>query len=369
MIKKLNSLTILFIITVIMVLLMLVTIYRTQETTDDFSLLFPGLFKQLSDVDTITFNSTQDQFTLFKEGEDWFVRERWNYPADFNEVKRALIDIAEAKILERKTDKPEQHMMLGVEGSDGESVEITMFDKDVQLAGLVLGSQRQTNVQAGPQQFYVRRSGEDRTWLAEGYFNFSPVMLNWIKTEVINIARERVAKVSIIQPGGATATIINLGQKDKFGTPASREKTIFKYEQLGYDIAGSLYQLRMEDVQPVDDFSRGNAEVVTAEFTTFDGLKVISETSFNDGYYYATFRAEYDEAAIDTAPADIQKLDVLKTADEVKQEVESLNKLLSPWVYRLGGFVGTNLMRAKSDMVTESSDIIPMPADITGFGP
>jgi len=370
MMKKLNSLTVLFIITTVMVLLMLITIQRPNDSQDDEGLLFPELFEQLSAVDTISVKSSQEEFTLYKQGEDWFIKERWNFPADFNLVKRALIDISEAKILERKTDKQEQLMLLGLEGMDegGESVHITMLQGQESVAGLILGRERELGQTGGARQFYVRRAGENRAWLAEGYLNINPLMLNWIKSEVINIARERIAQVNIIQPNGDTATLISLGKKDKFGTPEELDKTVFKYAQLGYDIAGSLNQLKMEDVLPESDFDRGDSEVVTAEFLTFDGLKIITETSFNadDGMYYSILRAT--ESASGAAPKDIQALNVLKTAEQVTEEIATLNKQFDSWVYRFGGFVGTNLMRSEQDMVTKSDKVIPMPADVTGFG-
>jgi len=368
MIKKLNSLTILFIVTIVMVVLMMITIQRPNDVSEDYSILFPELFEQLSGVDTIKFKSAQDEFTLFKQDEDWLVKERWSFPADFNLVKRALIDIAEAKILERKTDNAEHHLLLGVEGVEdgGESIQVTLLNGEQQVADLILGTEREIANNTGPRQFYVRRSNEDRVWLAEGYLNINPLMLNWIKSEVTNIDRARIAQVNIIQPNGQTATIVNIGKKDKFGVPEMMEKTIFKYDQLGYDIAGTLNQLRMEDVQPLTDFSRGDSEVVTAEFITFDGLKVITETSFIDGFYYTMFRAEYDASAVQAAPEDIQQLDVLKTAALVKQEADTITEELKPWVYRFGGFVGTNMMRAEADIITKSDQVIPMPADITG---
>ncbi|MDC9724567.1 MAG: DUF4340 domain-containing protein [Gammaproteobacteria bacterium] len=370
MIKKLNSLTVLFIITVVMVLLMLITIQRPSNTSDDEGLLFPELYGQLNGVDTIKIKSSQDEFTLYKEGEDWFIKERWSFFADFNLVKRALVDLSEAKILERKTDKPEQLAVLSLEGMEqgGESIHINLLQGEEVVAGLVLGRERELGQTGGERQFYVRRAGEERAWLAEGYLNINPLMLNWIKSEVINIARERIAQVNIIQPNGSTATIISLGQKDKFGTPEDRDETVFKYAQLGYDIAGSLFQLKMEDVQPASDFSRGESEIVTAEFLTFDGLKIITETSFDseDGYYYSTIRAE--SSVLGDAPKDIQALNVLKTADQVQEEITVLNKQFDSWVYRFGGFVGTNLMRSEADMVTQSGKAIPMPADVTGFG-
>lgn len=368
--KKLNSLTILFIITVVMVLLMLMTLQRPNESQDDEGLLFPDLYDQLSGVDTITVKSLQDEFTLYKNGEDWFIKERWDFPADFNLVKRALIDLSEAKILERKTDKPEQFSILSLEGmeQDGESIHITMLNGEEVVAGLILGRERELSQTGGARQFYVRRAEENRSWLAEGYLNINPLMLNWIKTDVINIARERIAQVNIIQPNGEQATLINLGKKDKFGTPEDLDKTVFKYAQLGYDIAGSLFQLKMEDVLPLSDFSRGQSEVVTAEFLTFDGLKVITETSFNDddGFYYTTLRAE--GSPVSDAPDDIQALNVMKTAEQVTEEIAMLNTQFDSWVYRLGGFVGTNLMRSEEDMVTKSEKVIPMPVDVTGFG-
>lgn len=372
MTKKLDSLTTLLIITVLMVVLMLVTIYRADEDQDDYGLLFPELFEQLSEVDTVRFSSSEDQFTLKREGEDWFIAEHHNYLANFDEVKRMLIDIAEAEIIEAKTDNPEDYYILGVEGAQpfepsGSSVQIDFVSGDDVLAGLVLGQQRQLNTQAGPAQFYVRRAGESKSWLAEGYLQLSPVMLNWIQAEIIDVARERVASVEIVQPDGSQITLISLG-KDKFGTPEARENTRFKYQQLGYDIAGSLHQMRMEDVSPVADFSRGDADVVTARFTTFDGLVVTAETSFIDGFYFSTFTAAFDASVIQAAPKAIQEAEVLLSEADVQAEVAKLNQRLAPWVYKVSGFVGTNLMRAKGDVVVETGNVIPMPPDMMGFG-
>lgn len=369
MIKKLNSLTILFFITVMMVILMLLTLQRPSNSNDDDGLLFPDLFGQLNSVDTLKFKSNQDEFTLYKQGEDWFIKERLSYPADFDLVKRTLIDLSDTKILERKTNNPEQYPVLGVDSMDegGESLTLSLLSGDQTVAGLILGNERETTASIGAKQFYVRRANEASALLAEGYLNINPVMLNWIKSEVINIARERIAKVNIIQPTGQAARLVNLGKKDKFGTPESLDKTVFKYEQLGYDIAGTLFQLRMEDVLAASDFSRGDAEVVTAEFITFDGLKVVTETSFDDGSYFTVFKANYDANAIKPAPEDIQKLNVLKKPEQVQAEAAKINSDLKPWVYRFGGFVGTNLMRAKSDMVTETNKVIPMPIDVMGI--
>jgi hypothetical protein len=143
---------------------------------------------------------------------------------------------------------------------------------------------------------------------------------------------------------------------------------MFKYQQLGYDIAGSLHQMRMEDVSPVTEFSRGEADEVTARFTTFDGLVVTAKTSFMDGFYFSTFSTDFDASVIQPAPKAIQEADVLLSAEEVQAEVAKLNKRLAPWVYKVSGFVGTNLMRAKGDVVVQSNNVIPMPADMTGFG-
>lgn len=374
MIKKRNSLTVLFIITVLMVLLMLVTIYRAEDNKDEYGLLFPELFQQLSDVDHIRFASGEGDFTLQREGEDWFLPEYYNYPANYDEVKRMLIDLSEAKILERKTSDPEKYAVLGVEGPNpevpgGESLKVSLLDGEESITGLILGEQREVTMAAGPKQFYVRRAGEEESWLAEGYLQINPVMLNWIQSEIINLARERIARVEITQPNGNSVVLVNLGEKDKFGTPQSGDKTVFKYPQLGYDIAGSLHQMRLEDVKPVAEFDRGDADVVTAEFMTFDGLVVTAKTSFVDGFYFTTLSAAFDPAAIQPAPKDIQELDVTKKPDEVRAEVEALNERLAPWVYRVSGFVGTNLMRAKDDIVTERSEVIPMPPDMSGFGP
>jgi hypothetical protein len=125
----------------------------------------------------------------------------------------------------------------------------------------------------------------------------------------------------------------------------------------------------MEDVLPKKDFNRGDADVVIARFITFDGLVITTKTSFIDGFYYTTLSADYQPELISEASDDIKSLDVLKSEEQVKTEADALNKKLSDWVYRVSGFTGTNLMRAKADIVTEKNNVIPMPADLNGFGP
>lgn len=366
MLKKLDSFSVLALVTAVMVVLMFFTIYFSEDNSENFSPLFPELAGQLSQINKITLNSLDsDMFTLMRdEGqEDWTLVEHYNYPADFRLVRRMMVDIADAIILEEKTDNPEEHTVIGVTAPEagGQGVEINMYRDDKLVSGLLLGRERGIPSDAGPRQFFVRRAGEQESWLVQGYLQFSPSLLNWINGEIMSVDRERIAQVDIKQPSGQTATLINLGEKDRFGTPEAREETVFRYEQLGFDIAGSLYQLRLEDVQPVEDFSRGDVEVVQAEFLTYDGLKIISQTSFNDGFYFSTFRAEYDSSATDAVPEAIAALDTLKSSEEVEAEVAQLNAHLSPWVYRLGGFVGTNLMRARDDIVTERDNVIPMP--------
>ena len=151
MTKKFNSLTILFIVTVLMVLLMLVTIYRTDDNDDDYGLLFPDLFSELSQVDSIEFSSGEDQFSLQRQGEDWFIPQHYNYPANFDEVKRMLIDLSEAKLMEKKTNNPEQYPILGVDGAkpetpDGDSIKVILKEGDEAIAGLLLVKQRDVTV-------------------------------------------------------------------------------------------------------------------------------------------------------------------------------------------------------------------------------
>ncbi len=372
--KKINSFTILLALTILMVILMLITIQRPNTNSDDYSLLYPDLLAELSDIDQVKFKAVgQEAFTLEKKESDWFVKERWGYLADFNKVKRALIDIAEARILEQKTSDPTYYGILGVanidEGSDATARQVTLLSKGKVVADLIVGNQRETNSTSGPSQYHVRKVEGAESWLVQGYLQLNPVILNWVQGEIFHVARERVQQVTISQPNGQTAVVQNIGEKNKFGVPNMPAGTSFKYPQLGYDIAGTIHELQLEDMQPIADFSRGDVDVVKAEFVTFDGLKINSETSFIDGQYFATFKARFDASAVQSAPEAIQTMDVLKTAEQVQAEVVAINEKVSPWAYRLAGFVGTNLMRAEADIVTKSEQSIPMPADVTGgFG-
>ena len=87
---------------------------------------------------------------------NWTVTERRGYPADASKVRKLLLELSDAKIVEEKTANPANYAILGVEdptdGSTG-GVEIgiiTPAKKRVLIAGKMAGSGSYVRVAGNP---------------------------------------------------------------------------------------------------------------------------------------------------------------------------------------------------------------------------
>ena len=64
----------------------------------------------------ITGPGNMPQVTLERRPEGWGVVQRQHYPANVGTIRSLLLDLSEAKLLERKTRDPAQHAQLGLGG-------------------------------------------------------------------------------------------------------------------------------------------------------------------------------------------------------------------------------------------------------------
>lgn len=328
--------------------------------------IFPVLATRASDVAEITVKS-KDAEVVLKRAESkagaakdaapsWTVASKSNYPADASKVRDAVISLNELRVVDQKTQKPENYAFLGVtdpESKDSPSRLVTLKDAAGQvLVGAVLGNtvpvtgaprgETKTNV-------YLRRAGEAQAYQAEGRLDprasFDPDPLSWLDRDVISVDVPRVKSVTITHPDG-TRTRIEKDSKDakEFtvqGVPTGRE---LKYAGAASPTAGALSRVNLDDVLPVQQASEGATPTGSAEYVTFDGLIVTVETSTKAGTGWATFAARYEEPDLDPVPSNqpppaaTDGAEKQKKADEVRKEADELNRKLTAWAYALPEF-------------------------------
>ena len=128
--------------------------------------LHPGLIDRLNDIGRVHLKSAEHETILVRDHDAWKVENRDGFPAEFAHVKRAVLQMAELKLVEEKTTIPENYPRIGVadidsDEADGTLIELTT-DTNEAIAALLIGNALNTGAQ---KQHYVRKLGDQQSWL------------------------------------------------------------------------------------------------------------------------------------------------------------------------------------------------------------
>ncbi len=318
--------------------------------------LFPGLADKINDASQIIVARKSETVTIDKKGDTWVVAEKHDYPAAFDKVRKLLVDLTELRPLEQKTSNPVLFRDLELEDLSqpaAKSALVTVKAASGQdLAALYVGKERLARGGTGGDATYVRKSGENQTWLARGRLALENGAIGWLDRQILDVPHERVAKAVIAQPnGGPVVTVTRAKATDKdfalAGMPKGKKA---KSEWDVNQVASPLESLELDDVLPAADVAVPDKGGY-AEFDTFDGLVVRIDLAPKDDKTWVRLSAKYVAPA--TAPTDDEtKAGKLKSADDVKKEVEALNAKAASWAYRVPDWK-LDILRKKVDDLVE----------------
>jgi hypothetical protein len=174
---------------------------RTPEATG--AALFPGLAARIADVSTVTIRrgATTPSVELRRKGAAWTVAERSDYPADVGKLRRLLLSLADARIVEEKTADPANYAALGVEdaatpGAVGTEVRFTV-DAAAPAAqrGVIIGKSTGDGA-------YVRLAGTARSELVTPGISVETNPQYWIDTRLLDVAPAAIAALEVHPAAG-----------------------------------------------------------------------------------------------------------------------------------------------------------------------
>src|SRR5262249_14864980 len=100
-----------------------------------------------------------------------------------------------------RTTDPEQYARLGVEdanGKTGTSNLLRILDTSGKpIVSVIVGHRRVRTQGNVPEQVYVRRPGENQSWLAEGSLQADADPQLGLERDIMNIAHDRIANVAV----------------------------------------------------------------------------------------------------------------------------------------------------------------------------
>jgi uncharacterized protein DUF4340 len=297
----------------------LVTGDRAVTPMPQAQLVFPKLASQLGDLAwmRISRGNAKTDFNLIAGR--WTVVEKGNYPAAPGKVRRLLLGLAGLTLIEPKTARPELFARLDLDDpSNGKSTLVGLQDRTGKMvAELIIGKMRHDRLGGGNDGVYVRKPGEDRTWLARGSLDLPRDLVDWLDRRIVDIPAARIASVTLTAPdGGVLALRRDPGGKFAVADPPEDKK--FKDAAALAAPAGVLTGLELDDVKPATELRPPSSGVTTAEFATSDGLSLTLRL-FGSG--------KADWVAVSAAGA----------GDAALKEAAMLNGKLARWVYAIPG--------------------------------
>jgi hypothetical protein len=309
--------------------------------------LLPQLASQLNDVTAIVLEPAGgDAFRLERTEDSWRTPEKHGYRVDPGQVRRLLVRLADARIVETKTANPALHDRLGVEDLDGRPGSGVRLGLEGPAAAVpLLIGQRETR---GLRGTYVRRGDEATALLVDQDLQPEREALDWLERDVLDIPPEEIEALEIVRPDGETLDI----DRDELG--------IFRIARLpeGYRPSGPtaadamgrvLSGLRLDDVRPLEGWAPEDPPSI-ATFRLRDGL-VIEARSWESlrpesgATFWTAFSARHAPAG-DDAPA----------ADAVSERAAELNERLGAWLYRLPAWKHEQLTRRRADLLLPLED-------------
>jgi hypothetical protein len=331
-------------------------------------------------------------FVVTRENDAWGAADKGGYAVDVGKVKQLVLALSEMSVIEEKTKKADQYKKLGVEEiteAEAASKRVTLEDKSGKVvADVLIGKPKVTRNFGGKPSVYVRRFGEAQAYEVNGQVNVDVTAANWLDREISKIESARVREVTTTHTDGTQLVVKKDVPEDQnfavVGLPEGKE---LMWPGVANQVAGALQYLSLEDVQKKDGFDFSGATLT--EFVTFDGMVVTVKTVEKDGKTWLALSAAYDEAkrtpeaaTVEAPPAEGEvkegetppetthpettppptpdpKKPARKSADEVKQEVASLNQKVGPWVYSVPGYNGANFRKHMEDLLKKPEPEVP----------
>lgn len=332
----------------------------SKPALSEDTVFLPALAENLNDVASITIAHTLGDYTIARTDETWGLTEKGGYPVKIEDVRRILIALSEAEILEAKTKVAKNYSRLGVEGPGAEastSTLLTLCDiGGAPIASLIIGNRR---AGAGNPSHYARLTDSEQSYLISGDLNISDDPDSWLDKKILELTRERVQAVHTLHPDGQEVFVARTSKDTEIyelhDLPEGSEP---KYEAVAAGMGSALQYLSFVDVQPASSFTTPTELPVETTFYTFDGIRIDVALHSVDETPFATFRASPagagparlstpgppnpDETDTEATPA--------RSEAEIATEVAELNAKVSGWVYELATYNKTNLSKHMSDL-------------------
>lgn len=301
--------------------------------------LFAGLGGQATRIARIELAQGGKSLVLARDKEGWVLADRGGYPAKLDAVRSLLVKLAQAELVEGKTRNKERYALLELEdpaAKDSKSRRVRLADdKGGAVAEVIVGKKRYDAFGSGKGGTYVRKPGEELTWLSNADLDVSVAVRDWVQTNVLDLAASKIAKVTLELPGEEPLVIArNATDINKHALAAIPEGKKLK-EGAGIDgIVRGAGSIDLEDVRKPT--AGGSVTVAGTARIEADGGLVVTLKLRKDGEdHWLSLEATGGEG------------DTKKVAEEVTRKAAG-------WEFKLPSGKAQSILKTPADLFEAS---------------
>jgi Domain of unknown function (DUF4340) len=223
--------------------------------------LAPALAASSAKASTIIVSQGGKTLTLVasKDGK-WTIKERSDYPAEAEPIRKLLVALSQAELVEPKTRSAERYSVLELEDpatKEAKSRNVRVLDaKGAVLADVIVGKRRFEAFGSDRSATYVRSAKDPQTWLASTEIDAPLEVKRWIKPGIFDADGAKLSDVRIAVPGEDPLEITRVDGKLSFkGLPIEGKK--LKDTSAAENISRAAGQLEADDIRKLEQTPTG----------------------------------------------------------------------------------------------------------------
>lgn len=298
--------------------------------------LFPALKADAANVRRIEISQGAKSVVVERDGEAWRLGNRDGYPATSDRIRTLLSSLSEAELAESKTRNPAHYGLLELEDPKDANANSRLIrlldDKGGVLAEVIVGKKRSGGSGLGGAGTYVRKPGDEQTWLASADISGGLDLKDWAKARIFETAADKVTKLKIEAPGEPAYEIVrgSDGQHTLAEIPSGKK---LKFVNAVDNIVEATSFMEFQDVRKAT--SDGSGDVGTASLETESGLKVAFKFRRGKDETWMTMEASGDG-------------DAKKAADALKERTAG-------WEFKILPTKADATLKRRDDLLEDSS--------------
>lgn len=279
-----------------------------EVTNFDGQRVFPGLLENAAQVTEVDVVQNTGAMTFQKLGDQWTLKESGGYPVHGNQVAKVIFSVANLELLEQKTADPKRYDALNLQDpseTDSKAQRVTLKNAAGEVvADLVVGRANYFLPKSTTGGTYIRRPGEDQTWLAKGLIDIGVERRDWLLRDIVDIKVDDVTRVEVRHPDGEVQIVEPMaGVTGDFAFANMPEGRKLKSEYAPRNIAAVVSGFILNDARKADRVPVDKDKAYTATYETKDGI-VADLTFWSDGETrYLRVNAKYTGSDTESAAA------------------------------------------------------------------